>query len=140
MFIKKQGKTKIVYRPVTASTEIDEGSLVAWDSGKLIAATSTTAGYNIVGVLRKTIESTDSDYADERLVPVEVPVEMNVIWEADVTAGLVAADKGLFQDLTSSTHVDRGNSTYDVVQCVDVISSTKGEFILNIGPLAIAKS
>lgn len=139
MFVRKQGKTKIMYLPVTASTELSYGALVAFDSGKLIAATSTTAGNEIAGVLRKKIASTDSDYADERLVPVEVPVEMNVVWEADVTANLEAADIGLYQDITDSTHVDRTASTYDIAQCVKVISATKGEFHLNIGVAGAVK-
>ncbi len=139
MFIRKQGKTKLVWLPVTASTAIAAGALVAFSSGKLIAATSSTAGSVIAGVLRKAIAATDSDYASERLVAVEVPVEKNVVWEADVTSGLVAADIGLYQDLTDSVTVNRAASTYDVVQCVKVISTTKGLFYLNIGVDAIAK-
>lgn len=133
MFVRKEGRTKLMWLPVTPSTEISEGALVAWSSGKLIAATSTTAPTSIVGVIRHTISSSDSDYADDRLVEVEVPIENNVVWEADVTSGLVAADVGLYQDLTNSLNVNRGASSYDVVQCVGVISSTKGLFILNIG-------
>lgn len=129
-----------MWLPVTTSTALSANSLVAWSSGYLVAATSSTAGYSIVGVLRHAIASTDDDYATARLVEVEVPVEMNVVWEMDVTSGLVAADRGLFQDLTSATHVDRSASTYDIVQCIKVLSTTKGEFLLNIGPLAKAKS
>lgn len=137
--ILRQGKTKKVYLPVTASTAIGKDAFVAWSSGKLIAATSTTAGSSIVGTLVKAIVSTDADYADERLVAVNVPVEKFTVWEIDVTSGLVAADIGLYQDLTSSTHVNRGASTFDIVQCVKVLSTTKGLFHLNIGPDAIAK-
>ena len=133
MFILKRGKTKFMWLPVTASTALSANSLVALSSGKLIAATATTAGADIIGVLRHAIASTDDDYADERLVEVEVPVEKYVEWEADVTSGLVAADIGLWQDITSATHVNRAASTYDIVQCVGVISTTKGRFILNIG-------
>lgn len=140
MFIKKQGKTKLMWLPVTVSTAITKGALVAFSSGTLIAATSSTACYNIVGVIRHTIAATDADYATARLVEVEVPVEMNTVWEADVTTGLVAADIGLFQDLTSSTHVNRAASTYDVVQCVKVITTTKGLFLLNIGATSMTKS
>lgn len=131
-FIKKEGLTKNMSLPVTASTAIAAGALVAWSSGKLIAATSTTARESIAGVLVKAIAATDADYADERLVEVEVPVEENVVWEADVTSGLVAADRGLFQDLTDASTVNRGASTYDVVQCKTVLSTTKGLFILQI--------
>ena len=138
MFVRKQGKTKTMQLPVTPSTAIGVGALVAWSSGKLIAATSTTAPSAIAGVLKKAIVSTDDDYADDRLVGVEVSVEKYAVWEGDVTSGLVATDRGGFFDLTSSTHVNRGATTYDVVQCVKVISTTKGLFHLNIGPDAIA--
>ncbi len=140
MFIRKQGKTKLMWLPVTTSTALSAGALVTFSSGKLIAATSTTVGSDIVGVLRHTIAATDADYATARLVEVEVPVEKNVVWTADVTSGLVAADIGLYQDLTDSLTVNRGASTYDIVQCTKVLSATKGEFLLNIGVDARAKA
>lgn len=133
MFQIKKGGTDLKKYPVTASTEFDAGALVAFSSGKLIPATSVSAKETIVGILPKAISSSDSDYADERFVSVIVPKEKNVEVEADVTSGLVAADVGLYQDLTSSTAVDRSASSVDVVQCVRVISSTKGVFRLNIG-------
>lgn len=132
-FIRHRGKTKIMWLPVTPSTAISARALVAWSSGKLIAATSTTAPTSIAGVLKKAIAATDADYALDRLVPVEVPVECNVEWECDVTSGLVAADRGLYQDLTDSLTINRAASSYDITQCVKVVSSTKGIFILNIG-------
>ena len=138
-FVLKQGKTKLMMLSVTASTVIAQDALVAWSSGKLIAATSTTAPSSIVGTLVKAIAATDSDYAtDSRLVAVRVPVEKYTVWEGTVTSGLVVGDVGGFFDLTSSVAVNRGATTYDVVQCVRVISTTKGLFHLNIGPDAIA--
>ena len=139
-FKLKQGKTKFMWLPVTTSTALTTGALVAFSSGLLIAATSTTASHAIVGVIRHTIASTDSDYATSRLVEVEVPVQLNTVWEADVTSGLVAADIGLYVDLTNSLTINRGGSTYDVAQCIKVISTTKGYFLLNIGHLAVAKT
>ena len=133
MFIRKQGKTKFIYLPVTVSTTFSEGGLVAWASGYLIEATSTSKPYNIPGVIRHAITAADDDYATARLVEVEVPVEANVVWEAPVTSGLVAADRGLFQDLTDNLTINRGASTLDVVQCIKVISTTKGYFHLNCG-------
>lgn len=139
MFKLKRGKTKFVYLPVTPSTAIAKGALVAFSSGKLIAATSSSAPQDIPGVLRHTIAATDADYALDRLVEVEVPVELNTEWEADVTSGLVAADIGLYQDLTDSVTVNRGASNIDVVQCIKVISTTKGVFFLNVGTLTETK-
>ncbi len=133
MFIKKQGKTKFLYLPVTPSTTFSDRGLVEWSSGKLIEATETSKPYDIPGVIRHPITAADDNYADERLVEVEVPVEQNVVWEGAVTSGLVAADRGLFQDLTDNLTVNRAASTLDIVQCIKVISTTKGHFILNIG-------
>ena len=133
MFIRKQGKTKFMYLPVTVSTTFSEGGLADWASGYLTEATATTKPYDIAGVIRHAIAATDDDYAVARMVEVEVPVEQNVVWEAPVTSGLVAADRGLFQDVTDNLTVNRAVSTLDVVQCVKVISTTKGYFILNQG-------
>jgi len=133
MFIRKQGKTKFLWLPVTTSTTFSAGGLVAWSSGYLIEATSSSAPSTIAGVIRHSIAATDSDYATARLVEVEVPVENNVLWEADVTATLVVADRGLYCDLTDNLTVNRAASTYDVVQVVKYISTTKADVILNIG-------
>lgn len=131
-FKVKAGKVKNVWLPVTASTAIARGALVTFSSGKLVAATDGTTNANLIGVLDKAIVATDDDYADERLVPVTVPLEKHVVWEADVTSGLVAADIGLEQDLTDASTVNRGASSVDAVKCVGVISSTKGLFWLKL--------
>lgn len=131
-FKPKAGKVKIVYFPVTPSTALSADSIVTFTSGKLVAATAGTTLQNISGVLVKAITASDADYASDRLVGVQVPLENNTLWEADVTSGLVAADVGIYCDLTSATHVNRGASSIDVALCVGVISSTKGLFQLGI--------
>lgn len=133
MFRRKQGKTKFLWLPVTVSTTFSAGGIVAWSSGYLIEATSTTAVSTHVGVIRHAIVATDSNYATARLVEVEVPVENYVIWEADVTATLVVADRGLYCDLTNNLTVNRAASTYDAVQIIRYISTTKADVILNLG-------
>lgn len=133
MFVRKQGLTKVMYLSVTPSTAISKGALLAWSSGKLIAATSTTAPSTIAGVSVRSIVSTDTDYASDRLIPVEVPVELGVVWTADVTATAVASDQGLYCDLTDSLTVNRGGSTYDVVQIVKFLTTVKCDVLLNIG-------
>jgi hypothetical protein len=132
-FKKAQGKTKLVYLPVTPSTVMADGDIVSFASGYLIKATASTTALSHVGVVRKTITAADADYALARKVPVEVPVEKNVIWEAPVTSGLVAADVGLLVDLTDAGTIDRSATTIDAAQVVAVISSTKGLFRLNLG-------
>lgn len=131
-FKVSSGRTKIVYLPVTVSTAFSKNAIVSYASGELIPATSSTTALSHVGVIAKAIASTDSDYATPRLVPVIVPVEKNVVWEGDVTSGLVAADVGLEVDLTDSLVINRGASTVDAAMCVGRISATKGLFILKL--------
>ena len=131
-FLVSRGKTKEIQLPVTVSTAITAGTLLTTTSGKLVAATSSTAAVNIVGILKATIAATDSDYATARNVTVVVPTEKHVVYEADVTSGLVVADIGLEQDLTDGATVNRAASSVDVVKCIGVISSTKGLFLVKI--------
>jgi hypothetical protein len=131
-FRVKAGKVKTVWLPVTPSTVMTRGGLVAWASGKLIAATAATTSLATAGVVDRTILATDADYATDRLIPVLVPIEKNVVWEGDVTAGLVIADRGLEQDLTNAGFINRGASTVDIALCVGVLSTTKGDFLLKI--------
>jgi hypothetical protein len=126
------GKTKEVQLPVTPSTAITAGTLLTFSGGKLVAAAAATAAVNIVGILKATIAATDDDYASDRLVSVIVPVEKHVLYEADVTSGLVATDIGGEFDLTDGATVDRSASSVDVVKAVKVISSTKGHFFVKI--------
>jgi hypothetical protein len=131
MFILKGGKVKTILMPVTGTTAIAQGALVTFSSGKLIAATSSTATNLIVGVLKKAIAATDADYTtDGRLVEVIVPVEKNTEWEFDCGATLVAGDLGTLADLTDSVTVNRGASSIKVVRITKVISTTKGRGII----------
>ena len=133
MFLYKKGRTKLEHLPVTTSTTFSIHGLVAWSSGLLIEATSSSKRDAIVGTIMKAIVSTDSDYATARKVAIRVPLDKNVIMEGDVTSGLVAADLGLFVDLTNNLNVNRGASTLDVFQVEKVLSLTLGRFRVNFG-------
>lgn len=125
-----KGKTKKMPMPVTPSTALAKDSLVTFTSGKLVAATSSTAAVDIVGIIPKAIVSTDSDYASDRLVDIIVPMEKHVVYEGDVTSGLVATDVGAEVDLTDASTVNRGAGSVDVVKVVGVKTSTKGYFFI----------
>lgn len=130
-FRKVKGKTKVVYLPVTPSTALSARSLVTFTSGKLVAATAVTTAPNLAGVLIGAIKATDADYATNRLVAVEVPVEKHVVYEFPTT-GLVAADIGVDVDLTNATTVDRAASAIGVVRVTKVLSGTKGQGYVKI--------
>jgi len=127
-FIWKAGKGKRKWLPVTTSTALVKDTLVTQTSGLLVAVTAGTAAADILGVLDKTIASTDSDYATARLVPVWIPQERFCLFEADVTSGLVAADIGSEVDLTNSGTVNRAATSIKAVRVVSVLSTTKGIF------------
>ena len=137
MFVRKQGKTKFMYFPVTVSTEFSKGAAVALASGQLVPALNDVATYSAVGVIRHAIASTDDDYAVARNVEVEVPVEKNVVWTADVNAGTLATTSvGSYFDFTSDddgSGFDQDVSTLDHVWCTGFISASLGEVVLNIG-------
>lgn len=132
VFTLYKGKVVVRWLPVTTSTTFTKGDIVQWSSGLLIKATTTSAAKNHVGVIMKTIASTDSDYATARKVPVQVPIEKGVLWKSTGTA-LVASENGLWMDLAAAGTVDRAGSTYDAVQQRDVLSTTEGIFVLNLG-------
>lgn len=133
--ILKSGKTKNIAFPVTVSTEFTKDTLVYVDTtvGTIKPATSSAAGNVIAGVIRQTIASTDDNYADAREVLIEVPVEKNVIYEMDVTASLATTDVFKYLDLTDAGTVNPAASTLDIAFCTKYLSTTKGEFVLNIG-------
>jgi len=123
-FRKVNGKTKWIHLPVTPSTVLAEGSLVRFTSGKLVAAGAATAAADLVGVLRHGIAATDADYASDRLVEVEVPLEKHVVYEAEAVAA-VASDVGVEVDLVDADTIDRSASAVKVTKVVRVLSTTK---------------
>lgn len=131
-FIRRKGKTRFQYLPMTASTVATKGSIMTLSSGLLVVSTSSTAPVLMEGVIRHTIASTDSDYATSgRMVEVETPLEKGVVWEGD-TASLVTTDIGVEVDLTDGGTVNRGASSVKVAKAVGVISATKGLFYLKL--------
>ncbi len=130
MAVKKfSGKTKTIWFPKAASTAFADGAFVTFDgSGNVTPATSTSA--KLVGVCRKAVASTDSDYASTTLIPIEVPVERYVEWDA-LTASAVAADVGAAVDLTDSVTVNRGATSHHVVTITGIISATHVRVVIN---------
>lgn len=124
-FILRKGKVKTIYLPVTTSTAFTKDTLVTFSSGLLTVAAAGTAAADIIGVIRKTIASTDSDYATARTVPVDVPVERFTEWEATVTATLVAGDVLAEVDLTDAGTVNRAASSVKAVRISKFLTTTK---------------
>ena len=122
-FVK--GPTRIEWYKKAASTDFTKDSLVAFDGSENVTpATSSTDAH--VGCILKAIASTDSDYASETLVPIEVPDGPNaVLLATSVDGTAVAADVGTYIDLTDASNANRAASTNDALLVVGFISSTE---------------
>jgi hypothetical protein len=133
-----KGRPQLKWFKKTASTAYARDTLMAMDNstGYLIAASATT-DYNI-GAIRRAVVSTDADYAQNSLVPVEVPAEPWATYLADVTTGsLAATDVGKYFNLTDAAGVNVSAATNKSVLCVGYISATQGLFILNANAVTL---
>lgn len=124
-----KGRTKIVFFPKKASTVFTKNSLVYFDGSGAITPAMATSGDHI-GMVLKSVAATDSDYAANTLIAVEVPQDKLCIFEADAT-GLTAALVGTTMDLTDALTVNGAASAKKVVTLVKYLSATKGRFVLN---------
>jgi hypothetical protein len=129
--ILKRGQTKNIDLPVTPSTAFTADTFVKFSSGKLVPCVAGDAALDIVGVIRKTIASTDADYASDRLVPIEVPVERHVEYTIDIGTGTIAAtDVNTEYDLAAAGTIDQTGTTDKVAKLIKFVSSTKGVFFV----------
>jgi hypothetical protein len=126
-FFLKSGSAKVEYYPKTASTVFSANAIVSTTSGFLVPGTSTTSSH--LGIILKTVASTDADYASQTMVPVLVPSQ-DAIFEADA-ASLTTALVDTVMDLSDSVTVNGGANSHHAVQLVKYISATKGLFKIN---------
>ena len=122
-FTRHKGLTKTKYFPRPASQTFTKGDLVYTNgSGQVIPADATSGRH--VGVIKKTVATTDDDYATaDVLVPIEVPVERWVEWK--VTAVAAVANDILEEiDLTDAGAADRSASSKDALLVTGFVSAT----------------
>lgn len=122
---KPDGTEKVEFYPKAASTVMTFNDMVAINtSGYLIRYTDGGA-YPLLGLVQKTIASTDSDYASNTRIPVLV-AGANSIFLCDVSTGTAAAtDVGEYIDVDDQDSVDVNASTNDDFYVVGVISGTQ---------------
>lgn len=112
-----KGKVRREWLDVTVSTALAKGTLVEWTSGYLAAADDNDT--DVAGVLDITIAATDDDYATARKVPVLVPAERHVVWEADTADTFVQATHcGVECGIVDSANVDLDDTTNDVFRVI----------------------
>lgn len=128
MLVPYRGKFAIRYIPKTASTAFAEGDMVtvvasAAGVGTLAKVESTSEV--ITGVIKKTVASTDADYASTTKVPVQVPANATAEWKALTTTNGGQTEVGQFIDASDEVTLDGGTAyTYGVAEVTEYIDST----------------
>jgi hypothetical protein len=102
MFIRTKGMPKFERFPKKASTVFAVGDLVAFDGSGAIkpAVAGDTAGF--VGIIKKLVAATDSDYAANTLVEVDVNLTGDSEFEVDANGTITTAMIGLYRDIITN--------------------------------------
>lgn len=131
-FKKFKGRTKTEWFPVTTSTALVKGTLVEFTSGLIAGADADETAGGVRGVLAKEIATTDTDYASSRKVPVIVPLDKHVVWEADGTGTFAATDIGVEYGISDSGTVDKAETSTVHFLMTEFLSATKVRGYLKI--------
>lgn len=130
----KRGNFSIEKFQKKVSTAFAMNDMVTIDVNGFLDKSNATSA-RVLGLIQKTIASTDSDYASATEVPVLLP-ESNTIFEFDVSTGTVAqTDVGELVDLDDENSIDVVDSTFDIVEVTKMLSTTKveGRFSIKSG-------
>lgn len=102
MFIRTKGQPKYEYYPKVASVAFAIGDLVAFNgSGQIIPAVAgTTTGF--VGIMKRLVASTDTDYASNTLVAVDTNLTNDSEFEVDANGAITAALIGTYKDIITN--------------------------------------
>lgn len=122
-----KGKFHTEWYPKTASEEFTDGDLVYLSSG-YVKTMADDADNQPIGLILKTVATTDSDYASTTKVPVLVG-DSNAEWLCDIGTGTGAQSYvGTWVDVDGTypdTHVDVSASNYDIFKVTKHISTTQ---------------
>jgi len=126
MLKRVSGKTKTMYFEGDTAREVRKGGVVVLtDSGTCVPPRNDSTD-RVLGVAMRNDTTTDSS-----LVPVEVPIELAVEWEADVDSDAGAADSDVLQgvsfDTTGGGSVLAGDSAG---MRVDINDVTQQQFLI----------
>lgn len=125
MFKRRRGKSNLQAYLKPASVAIEPGDLFYPDlSGNLQLADATSG--NHIGIATTTHASTDSDYASNTEILIDV-ISDDDVFEVDVDTGtaLTAAMVGGYYDLTDHDSINVGAQSKKVVLIDGFISATK---------------
>ena len=123
-----RGKFAIRYIPKTASTAFTDGDMVTvlnTGAGVGTLALATSSSPSVLGVIKKTIASTDSDYASATKVPVQVAANNTAEWKALTTTNGGQTEVGQFIDVSDEDTLDGGTAyTYGAAFVTEYVDTT----------------
>lgn len=127
MFVRKDGVANIRRYQKAASTVFTKGMFCAINgSGFVIPATSASTVAAKIGVIQKDVSSTDTDYAQNTYVEIDVPIIKYDWFIADVGAGsAVQADVNQMFNLVDANNVDLTTQTIGNVKVEQILSTSK---------------
>lgn len=129
-FSPAQGTWVMQYVPKPASTTLTKDMMLYNDGTNTAVATTTTQG-NVNGILQEAYASSDATTVS---VGVLVPTTLDCTFYGDMysTETISAESVGDQFDFAAGGLTISTTSTYDTVTLVKFISTTKGEFKLNV--------
>jgi hypothetical protein len=127
-FKRQNGDTNFQGFAKAASTAMAKDTVVAFNgSGFLVPATAASTPASIAGILQRDVLATDADYAQNSIVPVEVPRQREDRFIVDVEAGTVTqAMVGTRVDLNDAAGLNVAGTTYKVALIEELLSTTRG--------------
>ena len=119
------------YFQKTASTAFVANTFVAEGAnGQIVPAVAGSTA--VIGIVQRTVTSSDADYADTTRIPVLVPEGSDSEIAGDITTGTIAiTDENNLIDLTDAAGADATASVTDILKIKQFISATKASFTLN---------
>lgn len=126
MITKNSGEVCVEPYIAPASTAFAFNDVVTRDAnGKLAKATATTPRSELLGLIQRTILSTDTDYASDKSVPV-LQFDDDGDFLADVSTGtLVQAMVGKRFDIDDENSINVNKTIQKSVEIVRVLSTSK---------------
>ncbi len=133
MIERKNGEANILPFKKKASTAFAFNDVVTTDAnGYLVLATSSTPRAKLLGLIQRTVASTDADYASNTMVEVDVFCDDDDVYVATVDTGtLVQSMVNSLFDLNDENGINVNNNQQKAVRVTKVISTTKAEIKFN---------
>jgi hypothetical protein len=127
MFVRYNSEPNIQPYKKVASTAFAMGALVAIDAnGFITPAVTASASNDIIGIIQRAVTATDTDYAQNTFVEVDVLTRKNDWVVADVGTGTPAqTDVGEAVEIDNSLTVDVVAVATPLVRVEKIISATK---------------